>query len=254
MKQQPDTSIRVPQRDKIRGVLNLKPLAWTEKQKQFIELAENKETKIIFISGPAGSTKTLLATFVALEMLNAKKVSDILYIRSAVESSDSKLGYLPGEIDEKFHVYGVPFLEKLDELLPKSEVQNLISDNRVSIMPVNFTRGLNWNAKCILIDEAQNFTFKELVTVLTRIGKFSKCFVLADPMQSDINGKSGAFEKMSQLFNDTEAQRQGIHYWEFTEEDIMRSDLVKFLVKRFNLVKQLECAKNVTSIRALDKS
>lgn len=234
MKNKKDTSLRVPQRDKIPNKLELKPLKWTDKQQDFLKLALNKESKIIFVSGPAGSSKTVLAAYAALELINQRRLSDILYIRSAVESGDSKLGYLPGEVDDKIFYYGVPFIDKLDELLTHSDALTLQKENRVSIFPVNYVRGLSWNARCIIVDEAQNMTEKELVTVLTRIGKFSKCFVLADPMQSDINGKAGAFEKFLELFNDEQSKQNGIYTYQFTDEDIMRSELCKFLVRKFS--------------------
>lgn len=231
-----DTSPRIPQRDKLKGKLELKPFNWTDKQKQFIELANHKDTKVIFIEGPAGSAKTLLATFVALELLNDKRVAEIMYLRSAVESADTKMGFLPGDLDEKMYYYGVPLLDKLDELLTKSQVSELLADDRIKIFPVNYIRGQSWASKAIIVDEAQNLTQKELVTVLTRVGERSKCFVLADPMQSDINGKSGAFVRLSELFNDDESERQGIHYFRFDEEDIMRSGLCRFLVSRFKFL------------------
>lgn len=235
-KNKPDKSEKVTQRDKIKDPLQIKEFPWTEKQKQFIELAKDKNTKIIFVNGPAGTSKTLLATYVSLLMLSEKRISDIMYLRAAVESADSKLGFLPGTAEEKISQYGQPFVDKLDELLPMSQVNKLILEKRVSVVPVGFTRGLNWNAKGVVVDEAQNLTQKELVTILTRLGKFSKCFVCADPMQSDINGKSGAFEQMVELFKDENAKEQGIHYFEFSEEDIMRSELVKFLVSRFKFL------------------
>lgn len=235
MKKQ-DVSPRVPQREKIKGQLSIRPLNWTQKQKEFLNLVSQRDTKIVFVSGPAGSSKTVLATFAALELLNNKNISDILYIRSAVESADNKLGYLPGEVEDKMHYYGVPLLDKLEELLDKSSINGLINDKRVEVMPVNFVRGLSWNAKAIIVDEAQNLTQKELITVLTRIGKFSKCFVLADPSQSDINGKSGGFEKVCEIFKDSESESNGIYQFHFDESDIMRSELVKFLVGRFKLI------------------
>lgn len=233
----PDQSEKVSQRDKIKETLNIKEFAWTEKQKTFFQLASNKESRIIFVNGPAGSAKTLLATYSSLKMLNEKRVSDIMYLRAAVESSSAKLGYLPGSAEEKIYYYGLPLLEKLDELLPKAQVDKLINEKRVDVFPVGFTRGLNWNAKAVIIDEAQNLTAKELITLLTRLGKFTKCFVLADPMQSDINGNSGAFENMVKHFNDAASEGHGIHYFGLTKEDIMRSELVKFLVGRFELMK-----------------
>jgi len=236
MKKKQDTSPKIPQRDKLKGKLEIKTLNWTDKQKEFIDLALDKDSKIIFVKGPAGSAKTILSTYVALELLNQRRVSDIMYVRSAVESADSKLGYLPGEMEDKLYYYGLPFMDKLEELLHKGDIAALAGDNRIQTFPVNYIRGQSWNARCILIDEAQNLTQKELITALTRIGRFSKCFVLADPMQSDINGKSGAFDAMCQLFADEESKAQGIHYFEFEEQDIMRSDLCRFLVGRFKFI------------------
>jgi phosphate starvation-inducible protein PhoH and related proteins len=231
-----DTSPRIPQRDKLKGKLELKPFNWTDKQKELIKLALDKETKVIFIEGPAGSAKTVLATYCALELLNNKNVAEIMYLRSAVESADTKLGYLPGELDDKIYYYGVPFLDKLDELLTKPQIDGLINEERVQVFPINYIRGQSWAAKAIIVDEAQNLTQKELVTTLTRIGERSKCFVLADPMQSDINGKSGAFTRLVELFNDEEAARQGIRYFKFEEADIMRSGLCRFLVHRLSFL------------------
>lgn len=233
-----DESIKVAQREKIKDSLTIRSLKWTEKQKQFIELATNKDTRIIFVNGPAGTSKSILATYVSLLLLNEKKVSDIIYIRSAVESSDSKIGYLPGDASEKLQYYNLPFLEKLDELLPRAEVDKLEKDERISMYPINYSRGMSWAAKCIILDECQNSTKKEIVTVLTRLGEFSRCFVLADPMQTDLpQNKAGGFEDLFHLFSDEESRAFGIHTFTFDEEDIVRSKIVKFIVNKLKTSK-----------------
>lgn len=237
MKKKKDSSVHVQAREKINFPLDIREYPWTEKQKEFIELAQNKETKIIFIKGPAGSAKTFLSTYVSLNLLTSGSIRELLYIRAAVESSDAKIGFLPGSCEEKMSHYGVPLLEKLDEFLPPAQVNRLVNEELVKVIPVGFTRGLSWNSKAILIDEAQNLTTKELITLLTRIGKYSKCFVLADPSQSDINGKSGAFEAMCKLFTDEESGKQGVYFFELGEEHIMRSELCRFLVNRFKDLK-----------------
>ncbi len=227
-----DDSPIIPQRNKIRNPLSInKRITLTEKQKQFLEVSMNKDTKIIFVSGPAGTSKTYMAIYSALQLLNERRMSDIIYIRSAVESSDSKLGFLPGEADEKMAPYLAPLIDKLAELLPKEDIDSLKKDDRISSIPVGFLRGLNWNAKIIISDEAQNMTLKELFTLITRIGEFSKVFILGDPDQSDINGKSG-FIKMMSHFDDEESRNQGIHVFKFTEDDIVRSGLVKYIIKK----------------------
>ncbi len=225
----PDHSPVIPQRTKLRSVLKIFQRELTEKQKEFLALASDKTTKIIFVSGPAGTSKTFLAVFHALTMINEKRVSDLIYVRSAVECSDAKLGFLPGEADEKMAPYIQPLLDKMTELLPKGDIDILVKEERVTGIPVGFLRGLNFNAKVIIGDEAQNMTFKELFTLITRTGEFSKVFILGDPEQSDINGKSG-FIKMLSHFDDEESRRNGIHVFRFTEDDIVRSGLVQFII------------------------
>jgi len=106
------------------------------------------------------------------------------------------------------------------------------------MFPVNFARGMNWEAKCIILDEAQNSTIKEITTVLTRMGENSRCFVLADPMQTDLKNEhlQGGFEKMYALFSDEESEENGIKLFEFNEDDVMRSKLVKFLTKKLKKI------------------
>ena len=107
------------------------------------------------------------------------------------------------------------------------------------MFPVNFARGMNWKSKCVILDEAQNSSLKEITTVLTRLGEGSRCFVLADPMQTDLRNRDqiGGFEKLYKTFTDQESQRMGIHTFAFDEDDIMRSELCKYIVKRVKHIK-----------------
>lgn len=226
-----DTSPVIPQRNKIKGSLTIHQREFTEKQKKFLEIASDKNTKVLFVNGPAGTSKTYISVYSALQHLNQRRVSDLVYIRSAVECADSKLGFLPGEANDKMAPYLQPLLDKLTELLPKCDIDALQKDERVSAVPVGFLRGLNWNAKFIIADEAQNMTYKELFTLITRTGEFSKVFILGDPDQADINGKSG-FIKMVNQFDDEESRANGIHVFNFTDDDIVRSGLVRFIIKK----------------------
>jgi len=232
-----DTSARIHQREKLTVELNLRQFPWTDKQKALIQLVNSPDSKIIFIKGPAGSAKTSTSMYAALDLLNRRKVSDIVLIRSAVESADSKLGFLPGDLSEKFGVYMTPFNDKLDMFITQTEIRMLQNDNRLVVCPINYARGLEWNVKCAIADEAQNMTFRELVTMITRVGEHSKLIVCADPDQTDLNnGKGGGFLKLWQLFNDDESKKAGIFCVEFDEEDILRSEIVKFIVKKLKSV------------------
>lgn len=226
-----DKSPRIHQRDKIDFTLNIKALDWTEKQKAFIELATNKDTKIIFLSGPAGTSKSILAVYCALLLLNEKKVSDLIYVRTIVESAAISMGTLPGDESAKLKYFVSVLNDKLEELLNLGDIKKLNADERVKGMPVNYLRGASYNAKVVIVDEAQNGTFNEILTCLTRIGKYTKYFILGDPMQSDLRNKeSSGFKPMFDLFNTTEAQSQGIYCVEFNKDDIMRSEILKFII------------------------
>lgn len=218
----------------IKKQIKINQFPWTEKQKEFFRIALDYNTKVVFVNGPAGTSKTLLATYCGLQLLNMKAASDIMYLRSAVESSDRSLGFLPGTADEKLRFYNLPFLDKLDELLLETKPEKLEEQNRVSMFPVNFARGMNWRGKCVILDEAQNSTEKEIITVLTRMAQGSRCFVLADPGQTDIRSESsqGGFSKLSNVFSEEDSVAMGIYTFNFTEEDIMRSELVKFIIKK----------------------
>jgi phosphate starvation-inducible PhoH-like protein len=166
----------------------------------------------------------------ALQLISDKRVSDLIYLRSVVESSEKSMGYLPGSEGEKLAPYVQPLMDKLEELLPKSEIELLIKEQRVQGHPINFLRGLSWNAKAIVMDESQNMTYKELFTLITRVGEFSKLFILGDPQQSDI--KNSGFVKMMDCLSDEESRNNGVFTFKFTEDDIVRSQLVKFIIKK----------------------
>lgn len=226
-----DTSKYVPQRSKIKFDLNIyNRLDLTEKQKKCLSLILDKETKMIFIKGPAGVSKSYLAVLAGLTLLQERKVSDLIYIRSIVESSPKQMGALPGSIEEKINPFLIPLMDKLEELLPENQIKALMDDQRIKGIPINYLRGANFAAKYIIFDEAQNAQISEIVTVATRLAEKSKMIILADPKQSDIN-KSG-FIPFYNAFNDEESRQNGIHTFEFTKEDIVRSEILKFIVDK----------------------
>ena len=235
MNKKKDTSPKVHQNEKIKESVRIDERQLTPKQIELLNLLQNKTTKLVFISGPAGTAKTYTSILAGLTLLNHKRVSEIVYVRRIVESSDNKLGFLPGEMDEKMSPYIQPLIDKLEELLPKHDIDKLKKEERIHGFPINFLRGLSWNAKCIVADEAQNMTKKELITLITRVGEFSKLFICGDPDQSDINGKSGFVPTMN-IFDDEESRNNGIYVYKFDEEDIVRSGLVKFILKKLKNV------------------
>ncbi len=232
-RQQPaDRSPQVYQRDKLAYDIHVRTRNdLTARQLEFIDLVLDRKTKLVFVDGPAGTSKTFLSVYCGLLLLQKRSISDILYVRSIAESASKSLGSLPGEMDDKMQPFLMPLMDKLDELLPRPEVDKLLKDKRIDASPINYLRGASFNARCIVSDESQNLDLKELTTLITRLGQFSKMVVAGDKNQSDINGRSG-FTRMFDLFNDQSSRDQGIHCFSFTKDDIVRSGILRYIVER----------------------
>jgi phosphate starvation-inducible PhoH-like protein len=246
-----DTSPYVFQREKVNYELKVKELPWTERQKAIIELITHKDTKIVFLNGPAGSSKSLLAVYTALKLLNSKRVTEIVYVRSIIESATKSLGSLPGESSDKFRPFALPLADKLEELLKDHDVKRLFTEERIKPTPINYLRGASFNVNFVIADEMQNAVYSEIQTVMTRMGQFSKLVVCGDPAQSDLPpGKSG-FMEVYNAFNNEEAQAKGIFCVELHEEDILRSELCKYIVLKFIELKKLHNIQKETNSKKI---
>ena len=215
-----DTNFKITQKFKLNDTHN-----------SLVELGYLDSTKILFVDGPAGTAKTYCASLLALNLLKSHKMGEIVYIRSIVESASKSMGSLPGEVDDKFLPWTLPLMEKLNELIDPGVVKHLFDKNIIRAVPVNYVRGLTFADSIVIVDEAQNLTSSELTTILTRFGESAKMLVIGDTKQSDINGKSG-FRSIYNCFDDRESEDNGIFCFKLTEMDIMRSKLLRFIVKK----------------------
>lgn len=206
-----------------------KQFKFSDKQRQFLEILLSPDNSIVFVSGPAGTSKTYMSLYAAIQLMAADMDKDLLYVRSVIESAEKGLGYLPGDISEKFDPFLMPLYDKLEEIVSPQDVVWLKNQEKIAAIPINFLRGASWVNKIIVADEAQNFTFKELTTLITRVGRDSKLIICGDFMQSDINGKSG-FRPIFELFNDEESKERGVQTFSFNHDDIVRSEILKFLI------------------------
>jgi len=211
---------------------------FTPNQRKFLATLLDEEVKIMFVSGPAGSSKTYMSLYGCLRLMAEDKEKDLLYIRSIVESADKGLGSLPGDMSEKFNPFTLPLYDKLEEIIYEGDTAFLKQKERITAIPINFLRGANWNNKLIVADEAQNFTFKELTTLITRIGEDTKLIICGDFMQSDINGKTG-FKDMFNIFSDDKSKENGIHSFSFNRNDIVRSKILKFIISKLEKGKEV---------------
>lgn len=202
----------------------------TQKQQCFLEDVSQPNTRIMFINGPAGTSKTYLSILHALEVLKDNDDAEILYVRTNAESGDSKMGTLPGNEEEKLSPFLIPLQDKLEEMLKYETVKSLTCgpDPRVKATAVNYLRGASWKNKIVIADEAQNFTFGELITLITRIGRGTKLIICGDFMQSDIR-RSG-FRRMFGIFDKQESRRKGVGTFTFTKEDIVRDKFLQYVI------------------------
>ena len=211
---------------------------FTARQRRFLATLLDPNVKIFFVSGPAGSCKTYMSLYGCLRLMAVDTEKELLYVRSIAESADKGLGSLPGDITEKFNPFLMPLYDKLEEIVFEGDTAFLKQKGRISAVPINFLRGANWSNKLIVADEAQNFTFKELTTLVTRLGEDSKLIICGDFMQSDINGKTG-FGEMFDLFSDEQSEENGIHSFKFTRADIVRSKILKFIISKLETHKKV---------------
>ncbi len=230
-----DTSVRVEQREKIKETLNIRPFNWTEKQKQFIEIALKKENKIIFCRGVAGTSKTLLSVYCSLVLLNEKRIGEVVMTRNPIESSAHSIGFLPGSGVEKTLPYFQPIYDKLNELLAKNDILKLIKEERFKAVPLGFLRGLSIRNSSVICEESQNLTVQDLLLVMSRLGKYSKLFIIGDTQQSDI--KHSGFSRVFDVFNNDEAKAKGIVTFEFDKSDIMRNEILSYIIEKFEGIK-----------------
>lgn len=199
--------------------------------KSFMELGFRRDTKMLFIDGPAGSAKTFCAAYLGLNLIKSRAVEELIYIRSIIESASKSMGSLPGEVEDKFFPWSIPLKEKLDELLEPGVSTDLFNKGIVHAIPVNYVRGLTFSDSIVIVDEAQNLTESELTTIMTRFGENSKMVIIGDSKQSDINGKSGFLTVMDK-FDDRDSEDHNIFCFRFTENEIVRSEILKFIVRK----------------------
>jgi phosphate starvation-inducible PhoH-like protein len=185
---------------------------------------------ITFGIGPAGTGKTYLAVACAVDALERSAVQRIVLTRPAVEAGE-RLGFLPGDLNQKVDPYLRPLYDALYELMGFERVQKAFERQQIEIAPLAFMRGRTLNHAFVILDEAQNTTSEQMKMFLTRLGFGSKAVVTGDITQIDLPhpGKSGLVEALK-IVKDVE----GIGFIYFDERDVVRHKLVQQIVKAYD--------------------
>jgi phosphate starvation-inducible PhoH-like protein len=197
-------------------------------QRKYLDAIDRHD--IVFGIGPAGTGKTYLAMAQAVTYLLAKKVSRIILARPAVEAGE-KLGFLPGDLQEKVNPYLRPLYDALYDMMENDRVSRLLERGTIEIAPLAFMRGRTLNDAFVILDEAQNTTSEQMKMFLTRLGFGSKAVVTGDVTQIDlpVGRGSGLIEAMK-VVGDIE----GISFVHFEERDVVRHKLVQQIVKAYD--------------------
>ncbi len=196
-------------------------------QKRYIEAIRKHD--IVFGIGPAGTGKTYLAMAMAVSALLHKEVHRIILARPAVEAGE-KLGYLPGTLFEKINPYLRPLYDALYDMLETERAARLIEQGTIEIAPLAFMRGRTLNDSFIILDEAQNTTSEQMKMFLTRLGFGSKTVITGDITQVDLPaGRVSGLIEVRAILKDI----PGIRFIHFTEEDVVRHELVQQIVRAY---------------------
>jgi phosphate starvation-inducible PhoH-like protein len=199
----------------------------THGQKRYVNAI--KENTVVFGIGPAGTGKTFLAVAMAVTAFRDKLVNRIILTRPAVEAGE-KLGFLPGDMQNKVDPYLRPLYDALYEIMGAETYQKYLEKGMIEIAPLAYMRGRTLDDSFIILDEAQNTTPEQMKMFLTRIGFGSKAVVTGDITQIDLPGdKKSGLKEVTKILKDVE----GLEFVYLTEKDVVRHELVQRIIKAY---------------------
>jgi len=215
-------------------------------QKRFYKTISTKD--ITFGIGPAGCGKTYLSVHKALRELGDKdsKIDGIVIVKPLVEAAGEKIGFLPGDVEEKTAPFMMSFYYNMEQIIGKQRLNILKESNTIQVIPMAYMRGITLSNKFVILDEAQNATPEQIKMFVTRLGEGSKYIITGDLAQSDIKqGKSGLEDAIKRF-----AGVHGVGLASFKEKDIVRHSLVRRLLKRyhegFNIIDEVSAEKTIS--------
>jgi phosphate starvation-inducible PhoH-like protein len=205
-----------------------KPIqAKNQSQGQF--MAAIKSNTLVFGLGPAGTGKSYCTAAMAAEALISGDIDRIIFTRPAVETGNS-MGFLPGKLEDKFDPYFSAFKSCLINNAGKGVIECAVKNGNIVVEPLAYMRGKTFNRCFVVLDEAQNCSPEEIKMFMTRIGRNSTVVINGDLSQSDIDSCSGLHDAINRVHD-----VNGVYVHEFTYQDIVRSDIVKDIIMKYEI-------------------
>ena len=207
----------------------------TINQQKYLQAIENENTKLVIVNGPAGTGKTLFACISAIELLKNNNIDKIILTRPLV-SVEEEIGFLPGNINEKMDPWTKPIIDIFSEYYKKPEIDQMIYNNVVEIIPLGFMRGRTFKNSYIIADEMQNSTPNQMKMITTRIGENSKMIITGDLNQSDLKEKNGLDDliKKYETYSNMNEIEDLIKFIKLENTDIERSQIVKTIMNIYS--------------------
>ena len=209
------------------------------RQEKYINILNDKNARIVFAVGPAGTGKTLVACSHAMKLLTSGAIEKVVITRPVVPVEEEEIGFLPGNINKKMDPWMRPILDIFLETYKQKELDRLIYDNIIEIAPLAFMRGRTFKNTFIIGDEMQNSTPTQMKMLLTRLGESSKVVVTGDIQQNDITGgkenglqdivtKTNKYTSIMRKKHDVDIESlNSVQIIEFNNEHIERSKVVR---------------------------
>lgn len=202
-------------------------------EKQEILYKGIQENIIISVAGPAGTAKTFTCCYAALEALKKNEIKKI-YLVKPLETSGEQTGFLPGDLASKISPFLQSFLDNLHEMAMEKDVKAMLMSGVIEFVPLAFMRGRTLKDCYIIADELQNSDIKQLMTLITRLGKNGKIMLIGDQSQNDINKRYVAFDFFIEKILGVE---EGIYHFKFDRSDIVRHPLLIKIIDKYEEAK-----------------